>query len=80
VNVSEIAINRRPELRRIAVTFPDRTRVMACGIRLYQELGIDCDLTDNTISMRVGRVAAPLYAGVLERLTGIPAQNDWDLA
>lgn len=78
MNVSEIAINRRPELRRVAVTFPDRTRVMACGIRLYQELGIDCDLTDNTISIHVGRIAAPLYAGVLERITGIRADNAWE--
>lgn len=79
MNVSEIAINRRPELRAVSITFPDRLRVMQCAIRLYQEIGIDCELDDNTISVHVGRIAAPMYQAVLERMTGIPAVNDWDV-
>ena len=40
MNVSEIAYNRRPELRCVSVTFPSRTHVMQRAIRLYQDLGL----------------------------------------
>lgn len=78
MNVSEIAVNRRPELRRVSVTFPTRLHVMERAIRLYQDLGIDVELDENTISYQCGRIAAPLIAGVLERMTGIPATNEWE--
>lgn len=80
MNVSDIAVNRRPELRRVSVTLPDRTHVMQRAIRLYEDLGLDCELDDCTISYRCGKVAAPLIAGVLERMTGIRACNGWDEA
>ena len=78
MNVSEIAINRRPELRPVSVTFPDRTHVMERAIRLYQDLGLDVQLDDCTLSYPCGRIAAPLIAGVLERMTGIRADNAWE--
>jgi hypothetical protein len=78
VNVSDIAVNRHPELRKVAVTFPSRLHVMERAIRLYEDLGIDVQLDGNTISVCCGRVAAPMYQAVLERMTGIPATNGWD--
>jgi hypothetical protein len=80
MNISEIAINRHPELRRVSVTFPSRLHVMERAIRLYEDLGLDVELDDDTITYRCGKVAAPLIAGVLERMTGIRADNAWECA
>jgi len=78
MNVSEIAVNRRPELRRVGITFPERHHVVAAAKRVLLELGLDCTIDPLGISLPVPRFSATYYLGALERLTGTPGWNEWD--
>lgn len=79
MNIADL-VRSRPALKRVGVVFPDRTRLVLCAKRIYIELGIAVDIDDNSLSIQVPRIAAPLYMGALERATGIRGYNDWEHA
>lgn len=73
MRVSEIAIKRPAEMRTIVLQYDTRLHVMEHAMRIYTEVGCDCDINDCTISYVVPRPAATYMAGMFERCTGHPA-------
>lgn len=77
MNVSEIAIQPPGERRRVGIRYPDRTRVMWDAIRIWNDLVLDVEIEDTTISLELPQPSAAFYAGMLERFTGRMAFNEW---
>ena len=74
MRVSEIAINKPAELRTIVLEYEDRTHVMEHAMRIFREIGCDCEVDHFTITYQVPRPAALYLAGMFERCTGHLAQ------
>jgi hypothetical protein len=80
MRVSEIAINRGPELRRVGIHFDDHTFVMETAVRLYHRFGLDLEVTEYECYIEQPRDLAADTMGRIERYTGRMAFNDWEKA